>query len=340
MFLSFIVPVYNTEVWLPECLESLLHQDLLAQDYEILCINDGSTDGSGAILQAYQNAHENIRVLEQENSGVAAARNAGMDAAAGEYLWFVDSDDVIKPNCIREIRRIITENKLERMKIGTYTFDGDAAVCVGKEGLKVNSHFYDSSVCNSVLSREFLKKHGCRFRYPGLTHGEDSIFMFEAVAHKPKADEWDIPIYFYRNRPGSAMTAQSAAALEKKLNAHFLAAKIMKKHYDNGIGEPRDTSNLLMSFIWYTMNECAALPRQKRAKMLREIKTAGLWPFIRSKTCTHRRSYQTTRTDLPGKLFDWIYIHTHTIPGFYLMLLWNRAYSLYRSLRKALHKIS
>lgn len=92
MFLSIIVPVYNGEQYLKACLDSLLAQDISPKEYQILCINDGSTDASGSILAAYSAYNPNILVLQQPNSGVVAARNAGLKAASGDYIWFVDAD--------------------------------------------------------------------------------------------------------------------------------------------------------------------------------------------------------------------------------------------------------
>lgn len=100
MFLSFIVPVYNTEKYLAECLDSLLEQDIPYEEYEIICVNDGSTDGSLDILRRYAEAHSNVIVVDKENGGVASARNAGLDAACGDYIWFFDSDDIIHPNIL------------------------------------------------------------------------------------------------------------------------------------------------------------------------------------------------------------------------------------------------
>ena len=91
--LSIIIPVYNTEEYLPRCLNSCLEQDLLANEYEIIAINDGSSDNSLQILNAYALKYPNIRVINQENRGLGATRNRGLNLAIGEYIWFVDSDD-------------------------------------------------------------------------------------------------------------------------------------------------------------------------------------------------------------------------------------------------------
>ena len=89
--ISVIVPVYNVEKYLRECLDSIVNQTL--QDIEIICINDGSTDGSAVILEEYAAKDKRIKILNQENKGAGEARNAGINSAQGKYLAFIDGDD-------------------------------------------------------------------------------------------------------------------------------------------------------------------------------------------------------------------------------------------------------
>lgn len=89
---SIIIPVYNTEKYLRECIQSCINQDVDSNDYEIICINDGSKDQSLSILKEYELNYKNVTVIEQQNSGVSVARNKGISAASGDYIWFVDSD--------------------------------------------------------------------------------------------------------------------------------------------------------------------------------------------------------------------------------------------------------
>ena len=96
--ITIIVPVYNVEKYLRRCLDSIIGQTY--QNLEILCIDDGSTDSSGEICKQYAAQDERIKVLRQENHGVSAARNKGLDAATGEYIAFVDSDDYIEADMI------------------------------------------------------------------------------------------------------------------------------------------------------------------------------------------------------------------------------------------------
>ncbi len=121
--LSIIIPVYNAEKYLAECLDSCLNQDIPAEDYEIICVNDGSTDGSAEILERYAREHSNVRFITQPNGGVSVARNTGIDAARGEYIWFVDADDLIQRNCLAGLRRRLGEAPVDKLSFGHYEFE-------------------------------------------------------------------------------------------------------------------------------------------------------------------------------------------------------------------------
>ena len=98
---SVLIPVYNTEAYLRKCLDSITNQTL--QDLEIICVDDGSTDGSADILREYRRRDSRIRIVTKRNGGLPSARNAGLDAASGEYVGFVDSDDWIEPDMFRRL---------------------------------------------------------------------------------------------------------------------------------------------------------------------------------------------------------------------------------------------
>ncbi len=328
MLISFIVPVYNTELYLEECLTSLLNQNISHDEYEIVCINDGSTDGSSEILYKYASKHHNIVVIDKENGGVSSARNVGIDVAKGDYIWFFDSDDVLKSNSLLSLKSIITENKFDRIRVGMFIFNGDARQYVNDNELKINSNATDSNVCSSLLSRSFICEHNCRFN-TDLAYCEDSVFMFEINSHNPTLFVVDKPLYLYRNRENSAMTSFDVVANKKKIKSHFIAAKIMKERYDNKVGNSVASANLMMSFTWYTLNSSAKMPKSERKQIIKAMKKNGLFPCKRPTECTLIKSYQTTRTDILGKIFDWVYIHSHTKFGYFLMLLQEKFYSLY-----------
>jgi len=103
MILSIIIPVYNTEKYISWCLDSCLNiNGQINDDYEIICVNDGSTDNSIEILRQYEN--KGIRVFSKLNGGVSSARNLGLEKSKGEYVWFIDSDDMIVPNSLQIIK--------------------------------------------------------------------------------------------------------------------------------------------------------------------------------------------------------------------------------------------
>ena len=103
----------NIEQYIGRCLESCVFQNVDSNDYEIICINDGSTDSSATIIEKYATQYENIKVLHTDNKGVSAARNKGIKVAQGEYIWFVDGDDWIRNNCLKSLLEITNRNKVD-----------------------------------------------------------------------------------------------------------------------------------------------------------------------------------------------------------------------------------
>ena len=97
--ISVIVPVYKVETYLPTCVDSILSQTF--SDFELILVDDGSPDACGAMCDGYAREDSRIRVIHQKNGGLSAARNTGLDIAKGEYVTFVDSDDVIAPDCLQ-----------------------------------------------------------------------------------------------------------------------------------------------------------------------------------------------------------------------------------------------
>ena len=101
--LSIIIPAYNAESYLPKCLDSIFSQDF--SDYEVLCIDDGSTDGTPALLERYATQRPNLHILKQPNQGMATARNLGLDNATGDYILFIDSDDWLCDGALSTLSR-------------------------------------------------------------------------------------------------------------------------------------------------------------------------------------------------------------------------------------------
>lgn len=149
MILSIIVPVYNVEVYLNKCIDSLLDQDLSTDDYEIVLVNDGSTDSGGSICDRYAEEHDNIRVVHQANHGLSAARNVGIKVARGKYIEFVDSDDYLNPNVLGGIVYQMEARNLDILRINYQNVNSEGEVF---EPNKYSKPFVDYSeeVCDGL----------------------------------------------------------------------------------------------------------------------------------------------------------------------------------------------
>lgn len=220
--LSIIIPVYNVENYVRECLDSLLQQELSA--CEVLCVNDGSTDGSLAILQEYQAAHPNVfRVFSQINQGQAAARNKALDEAKGEYVVFLDSDDYYLPNAIATIITYIKKYPLVDV------FYWDCAVTTEGNRYYTLPHispvdqqiieYYDweyeqytttpaGCVWGGAYRKAFLDKNHLRMR-PGVYYEDElSIFSIFTCQGNVLTLHLNQPFYYYRTgRDGSTVTS-------------------------------------------------------------------------------------------------------------------------------------
>lgn len=332
MFLSFIVPVYNTEKYLAECLDSLLTQDIPYDDYEIICVNDGSTDNSREILQVYSEKYNNIVIVDKENGGLPSARNAGYPYVHGDYIWFVDSDDFIQQNILGMLKVTIEEYPYDRLNFGTYTFYEaltGAEIEAAHDGKLIsNTYLYNIVVWNNIFRFDFLKSNNIYFRYPDVKHSEDGIFMFETSISEPQEKILDAVGYYYRRRPSSLTTSKSLHSHEMRVVSYRAVSKILLRYYQKELGDPQFLADLLMSNIWLLMYSVAFLPLKTSISIVNQLKADGIYPFIRPVACTIKKSYQTSRTDLVGKVFDKIYINMHRPWGFWSMFVFQRLVSI------------
>jgi glycosyltransferase involved in cell wall biosynthesis len=147
MILSIIVPVYNVKAFLRKCVETLLDQDIEASDYEIILVDDGSTDDSGILCDELAAAHGNIRVIHQKNGGLSAARNTGIRAASGEYIQFVDADDYLNPCVLKGLLEQILAQRLDVLRYNYQNVNEKGKVF---EPNKVSRPFvnYSKEVCD------------------------------------------------------------------------------------------------------------------------------------------------------------------------------------------------
>lgn len=236
MFFSIIVPIYNVEAYLVQCLESMRKQD--SADFEVICINDGSTDGSRAILSEWESKFPQMKVIDRENGGLSAARNTGLKAATGEYVLFVDSDDWVESTAMR---RLTDECNGEDMvcfacrRTDNNTFD--VLPLEQSTGWNYyNRHALEARkvpfVCvwQRCYRREFLIENNLFFR-EGILH-EDNEFTPRACLHAKSVKVIPDVLYNYRVRPGSIMTTRGLRSKESLIILSNELSKFFAKQED------------------------------------------------------------------------------------------------------------
>ena len=219
MKISVIVPVYNCEEFLPACVESILRQTY--QNLEIILIDDGAEDGSGAICDDYAAKDGRIRVIHQKNQGVSAARNAGLDAATGELITFVDSDDAIEPDMYEVLVKLLLEHQADIAHCGyrKVHFDGSSKEVLGTGKLLIQDS-WEASEClitgkhftGGPWTKVYRKELFSSIRFdPALKINEDVWMNVQAFREAKKIVFWDVPKYRYYER------AQSATRITNRL---------------------------------------------------------------------------------------------------------------------------
>lgn len=218
MKFSVIVPVYNVEQYLGQCLESIKGQDFM--DYEVVCVNDGSADHSRAILEDWSARFPQMKVIDRENGGLSAARNTGLEAAHGDYVVFVDSDDWVETNMLS---RLADETRGEDVVCyaSRRTDNGNTDLLEEERGNGwdyYNRHALEARIVPFVCvwqrcyRRAFLLEHGLSFR-EGILH-EDNEFTPRVCLKAKSVKVVPDVLYNYRVRPGSIMTTRGLRSKE------------------------------------------------------------------------------------------------------------------------------
>lgn len=208
MLISVIVPVYNVEAYLGECIDSLIHQtyDML----EIILVDDGSTDASGTICDDYAKRDGRIKVIHQSNQGQAAARNAGIDIAQGEYISFVDSDDYIELDTYQSLMQQMEKYGLDVISFGGKTLKGNTFTCDSTnagtmtllEGRDIIIDMLKNDgtcVWNKLYARHVIGDE----RFPVGRLFEDSATLYRFMNRAQRFGMYDQTYHIYRKRPGS-----------------------------------------------------------------------------------------------------------------------------------------
>ncbi len=245
---SVLVPIYNIEKYLPRCLDSLINQTLT--DIEIVCVNDGSKDSSLSILEEYKKKDSRIVIVDKPNGGLPSARNAGLDAAKGEYVGFVDGDDFVNPDMFEVLYNRAVREDADIVVCGAnpVPLDSDTPQWL-KDALSPSYNVLRGKDCVSALfevrgaqpflwrnlvRREFIEKHGFRLD-ENIVVGEDTAFQFKLFPAAKKLVTISDKLYNYEHsRPESIMNSVKFKDYSVRLERHVnMICSIAKNWREN-----------------------------------------------------------------------------------------------------------
>lgn len=272
--LSVIVPVYHVEAFLPACIDSILNQTL--HDLELILIDDGSLDRCGEICDEYAARDSRIKVIHQTNHGVSYARNAGLRIATGDYLGFVDPDDLIAPEMYAEMIWAAEQNACDIVTCGfAYckedgSFLRDEPIPTGvfsQRELLLSIYGmpnpFHGSMCNKLFSREIL--NGLMYD-ESVAIGEDWLLLYDCYERTSKAISIKDCFYTIRLRDNSATRKHSAELYMKKMETYQRLFRYSKKK-DREI-QKRATDKILDTYL---NNKDAIIKADYNLKCLRQL---------------------------------------------------------------------
>lgn len=331
MRLSIIIPMYNAEPFIRKCLESCLDQDFPAEEYEILLVDDGSTDGGPAVaeevaLEARAARKAAVRIFGQENAGPSAARNKALGVAAGEYVWFVDADDWIRPRCLSELLSLAdgfdilafgatnymaVEKGLAVHDVFAYPDNRDTT---GREKfLHMNERL---KVCPPfhLFRRKFLQDHDLLFPV-GILH-EDAQFTPEAVLLASSLRTVTGTYYGRLIHPGSTMQSITPKRIR---DLHTVACNLQAFKQEQAMDTP--LSKAFDSYLANVLNQSSKLTLQ----------FAEAAPALRRQLFHDQNLFVSGMSWLPGAMCNSIQLK-YRLEGLLLRLFPNRMTQIYRFL--------
>lgn len=269
--LSYILPIFNVEKYLSNCLDSIYVQQIPEDEFEIVCVNDCSPDNSRAIILQYQEKHSNIVLIDHVcNKKAGGARNTGLSVAKGEYIWFVDPDDTVHLCALKNIWYIIKENKKDIIYLNYCILRNDV---VEKEIIQTKSQnnyidgvsfllnvFGDGLIYDlgfpwrAIFKRELLMSNNIRFPEKYL-YGEDTTFFAEASLFAKNVLTTENIAYNYNIRENSASSQLTTSMRGEQIyESIFLAGNLVNKLKNKAQLYSQELSNKIENGIPWFLN--------------------------------------------------------------------------------------
>ena len=278
MLLSIIVPVYNVEQYIRPCVESIYKQGLNEQDFEVILVDDGATDNSLGKIADIVESHSNINIIRQSNQGLSVARNTGLRHAVGQFVLFLDSDDLFIPDTVGQLLKEGLEHQADLVVAGFVKMNNDdishqkfdpaiRADAVVKTGTDVFLYALNPRECyvwRTLYRKEFLEGNQLRF-IPGI-YFEDVPFTVECYLKAGRCIVTSQPFYIYRQRENSIV---STVNMQKLKDMNEVVARLW--HMRLTMELPEDQHRKLMEIIfstfsiavWYITHDKKLLARRR-----------------------------------------------------------------------------
>lgn len=265
--LSIVVPVYNVKKYIISCVESIFRQGLNDDDFEVIIVNDGSTDGSMSMIDDIVSSHKNVTIINQKNQGLSVARNNGIGNADGNYVAFLDSDDLLVENALKKllhialctsadmvVSRFVKMNDDEIEKIGVVS-SGESIkknVLIGRNAFIKVFNPSECFVWRTIYRKEFLLQNSIRF-IPGICF-EDIPFTTKCYLNARTVVHCNLPFYIYRQHSNSIV---STVNRRKLLDFNVVLKELCKIRVSEklSVDEDKKMSDVIFSTfshqIWY-----------------------------------------------------------------------------------------
>lgn len=257
---SVVIPIYNTEKFLAKCLDSVINQTF--KYLEIICINDGSPDNSLQILEEYQKKYDRIKIINQNNQGVSAARNNGIENANGEYIFFLDSDDYIDLNFFEIFYKNAKDNNSDLVILNSFWNLKD----------RVTENYHSALPTWAIFIRRKILIDNDFIRYPlNIQPGEDGLFSHILLNYCKKITHDDDVIYHY-----SQHESQDHIKAEKDPSILINASKKWFEYLNNFYQKNDLYQTKSLSFLKYIEQECFLFFRTKAFSKDEEIEVFGI----------------------------------------------------------------
>ena len=275
--LSIIIPLYNCEKYIKQCLDTIFRQEMNESDFEVIVIDDGSKDSGYSLASEYAKRHQNILVIKQENQGVACARNNALEKATGDYVTFVDADDMLVSGSLSTLIKIAVENKADIVKAAHKEVPEDAVcedfssshdnssiqIMTGEEAIVNVTRMKEGYCWGYLISRKLITDNRLSFP-PKVAFMEDWAFITQAILKSRTFVNADVLLYLYRRNSSSCMANVTTEKMLLGCQAIDIVANLAKD--TSGDVRKKLSDNVCVNInivLWFTIHYRSIFNRKK-----------------------------------------------------------------------------